>query len=71
MKKLLIATLLITSCREPNVPKSSTKYRINMDAELSILELEGCEYYYIENDHGTIIDMEHKGNCKNIIHQNK
>jgi len=71
MKKLLIVTLFITSCREPNVPKSSTKYRISMDTELSILELEGCEYYYIENDYSTIIDMEHKGNCKNIIHKNK
>lgn len=69
MKKLLIATLFITSCSEPNVPKSSTNYIIHKHIKLSVIELEGCEYYCVERINGNITDIEHKGNCKNIIHE--
>jgi hypothetical protein len=70
MKKLIyiILSLLLISCSEPNVPKTSTGYHIiNNYTPLDLVIIDSCEYLFGEWGNATV--LTHKGNCKN--HKNK
>ena len=70
MKKLIyiILSLLLISCTEPNVPKTSTQYNIIKNyTPLDLVIIDSCEYLFGEWGNATV--LTHKGNCKN--HKNK
>jgi hypothetical protein len=70
MKKLLLtATVLmvLASCEETNVERKQTPYTIDINHELEIVEVEGCQYLYGPWGGSTV--LTHKGNCKNPIHK--
>ena len=70
MKRILAITLILGlfSCKEPNVEKKTTTYRICNDMDpLEIVTIDGCEYLY--GPWGNARVLTHKGNCKNPIHQ--
>jgi hypothetical protein len=70
MKKLIyiILSLLLISCTESNVPKTSTRYHIiNNYTPLDLVVIDSCEYLFGEWGNATV--LTHKGNCKN--HKNK
>lgn len=74
MKKLLIAVMLIgmiSSCTEPTVNAKQTVYTVpkptgDASLPLSVVVIEGCEYFVCSNHYGPVIT--HKGNCNNPIH---
>ncbi len=67
MKHLLLIIILLTSCRQPNVDKTPTKFVLKENASpLEIVEIDRCQYLYA--DWGGAIVFTHKGNCTNPIH---
>lgn len=69
MKKLFIAVMLLTlvSCHEPNVQTKTSTHRVGpFGKQLSVIEIEGCEYFFGDYDRGAL--FTHKGNCTNPLH---
>lgn len=69
MKKLVITAMLfaLASCDEPNVQTTESTHRIGpYGDQLSVIEIEGCEYFFATYDRGVL--FTHKGNCKNPEH---
>lgn len=70
MKKIvLISLLFLVSCKNSNVKTQAKKYRINRSSEIQIIEVDKCEYLYLEFEVDRSALLIHKGNCKN--HSNK
>ena len=70
MRKLIytVSTLILISCSESNVPKTSTQYKVIGDYNpLDLVIIDSCEYLFGEWGNATV--LTHKGNCKN--HKNK
>jgi hypothetical protein len=70
MRKLIytVSTLILISCSESNVPKTSTQYKvIGGYNPLDLVIIDSCEYLFGEWGNATV--LTHKGNCKN--HKNK
>jgi hypothetical protein len=68
MKKIIFLSLILISCSEPNVPKTSTQYNILKNyTPLDLVIIDSCEYLFGEWGNATV--LTHKGNCKN--HKNK
>lgn len=70
MRKLIymVSTLILISCSEPNVPKTSTQYKVIGDYNpLDLVIIDSCEY--LLGQWGSATVLTHKGNCKN--HKNK
>ncbi len=64
----MVSTLILISCSEPNVPKTSTQYNIIKNySPLDLVVIDSCEYLFGEWGYATV--LTHKGNCKN--HKNK
>lgn len=81
MKRLLVllslSVLCLACCDRPaqNVTTvNATEYSVllkadgHVDRNVFVVELEGCEYWYIMGGHRNA-SLCHKGNCKNPIHQ--
>jgi hypothetical protein len=70
MKKLLLiasAMIVLASCVEKsNVKTKNTTYQINNGITLQLINIEGCEYYFVPLTGS--YNLCHKGNCKNPIH---
>lgn len=43
-------------------------FLLSCQSTTSLEVLEGCEYFFIKDKYGNLIEMEHKGNCENLIH---
>jgi len=70
MRKLIyiVSTLILISCSESNVPKTSTQYKVIGDYNpLDLVIIDSCEYLLGQWGNATV--LTHKGNCKN--HKNK
>lgn len=64
MKKIIFLSLILISCSEPNVPKTSTQYKIIGDSNpLDLVVIDSCEY--LLGQWGSATVLTHKGNCKN------
>jgi hypothetical protein len=64
----MVSTLILISCSEPNVPKTSTLYKVIGDYKpLDLVVIDSCEYLLGQWGNATV--LTHKGNCKN--HKNK
>ena len=67
---LALMILVLSSCEQPNVPTKKSTHRIGkLGREIDIVEIEGCEYFFAE--YTSFSMLEHKGNCKNPIHNSK
>ncbi|MFC0185945.1 hypothetical protein SAMN04515674_113105 [Pseudarcicella hirudinis] len=65
---LLFISSFILSCDQlsHNNNEAIDKKR-KLPPDYTIVQIEGCEYFRIENTHG-YANLTHKGNCKNPIH---
>lgn len=75
---LLIFPLLIFSCIEPkpeleikstynSFQEVSNDMPINSIGQVKVVLIDSCEYIFLAGSHGEV-GFCHKGNCKNIIH---
>lgn len=68
---LLALAMVMAGCggNPANIDTKNTSYTIPTlyGADLQVVEIEGCEYFFTEYDRSAI--LTHKGNCKNPIHQ--
>lgn len=65
---IILIALLFSACDEPNfeynksIPSTGPRC-------IETIKIDSCEYIYVRRYSG--IAIEHKGNCKNLIHYKK
>ena len=75
MKRIAVILLIVlVSCTQPNTHQIETQviipaYNNNDGVRLKVVVVEGCEYFTTPVDRSVI--FTHKGNCKNLIHNQK
>jgi hypothetical protein len=59
---LILIAFIFFGCEKVNTNKKNSGFVISTDAELQLVEIDSCEYFF--GDWGNASVLTHKGNCK-------